>query len=80
METPRCLSETELTRLVEGDVPLDRRDLWAAHLVRCPECRMVVAESSEHLENTAASRRPARTAWLVLAALVGLLILWAART
>ena len=80
-----CLTETELIRLIEGEVRLEQRDRWVAHLDSCPECRMVMAESSEHLETVAATRRRDRRAlssWVMLVALavcVALVVLWALR-
>ena len=92
MEGPDdCLTNDELTSLLGGREPVDERDRFMAHLDRCPDCRMVLAESAQHLETDRDStEHSALAALAALAPLVRvvvvvavlffmLLILWALR-
>lgn len=80
-----CLTNDELTSLLEGREPGDERDRFMGHLDQCPDCRMVLAESAQHLEGAAAARRPGRHSLPLRVALVAVivavvgLVLWALR-
>ncbi len=81
-----CLSNDELTSLLEGLEPGDERDRFMAHLDRCPECRMVLAESAQQLESAAPARRRGgrhslsfRVALVALVIALMVLALWALR-
>ncbi len=80
-----CLTSDELTSLLEGREPGDERDRFMAHLDRCPDCRMVLAESAQHLESAVAARRPGRHSLSFRVTLVAVinavvvLVLWALR-
>ena len=95
MEGPDdCLTNDELTSLLEGREPGDERDRFMAHLDRCPDCRMVLAESAQHLETERDSTEHSALAalaalaplapWVRVVVVVAvlfftLLILWALR-
>ena len=85
-----CLTNDELTSLLGGREPVER-DRFMAHLDRCPDCRMVLAESAQHLEtdrdsteHSALAALAALAPWVRVVVVVAvlffmLLILWALR-
>ena len=86
-----CLTNDDLTSLLEGREPSDERDRFMAHLDRCPDRRMVLAESAQHLETDRDSTEHSALAplaplapWVRVVVVVAvlfftLLILWALR-
>ena len=68
-----CLTSDELTSLLEGREPGDERDRFTAHLDRCPDCRMVLAESAQHLEAVRDSTE--RSPWVRVVVVVAVLFL-----
>lgn len=77
-----CLTETQLTRLLEGEAQLHQRDRWLTHVDLCPGCGLVLAESSKHLARMNAMAGSERgKAWMrwtsaTLAILAVMVLVW----
>lgn len=69
----RCLTGDELTSLLVDDELGDERARLLAHLDGCPACRMVLAESAQHLAEVRDSTR--RSTWVLVALVVAALVL-----